>query len=171
MQTILTYLQERCSLPAISTVLGAQNDTQVGLVLTERLVNVPSEIAPPMYKMLLEEIEWAVEAKEPYKFTHYLIWSKTYQETESTLDQDHDRPKRSKKSSNQTFFFHPEDEVLHQHASCHASFSFRKEQAGHSDSKRAFQELGILPRGHLILIEAARFAEAVRGVSSYFGQN
>jgi len=28
--------------------------------------------------MLLEEIAWAQEEKEPYTFSHYLILSKTY---------------------------------------------------------------------------------------------
>jgi hypothetical protein len=33
----------------------------VGLVLTERIVNMPAAVAPPSYKMLLEEIQWANE--------------------------------------------------------------------------------------------------------------
>lgn len=36
-------------------------ESHTGLILTERLINVPTEIVPPMYKMLLEEITWAIE--------------------------------------------------------------------------------------------------------------
>jgi len=33
----------------------------IGLVLSERIVNMPAAVAPPGYKMLLEEIQWANE--------------------------------------------------------------------------------------------------------------
>ena len=33
----------------------------VGLVLSERMVNMPTQIVPPMYRMLQEELQWAVE--------------------------------------------------------------------------------------------------------------
>lgn len=143
-------------------------------MLTERLINIPSEVVPPMYKMLLEEISWAIEEKEPYEFTHYLIFSKTYQEVVSALDGE-DAPKQKKqkkigkKGNAETFYFHPEDEVLHKYAAAFGSFEYQNE-ARESDSKRAFQELGMKPEGHLILIEAARFEEAVKSLQEYFSQ-
>lgn len=33
----------------------------VGLVLSERMVNMPTQIVPPMYRMLQEELQWATE--------------------------------------------------------------------------------------------------------------
>ena len=140
----------------------------MGLVLTERLVNVPTEVVPPMYSMLLEEIEWAVEEKEPYSFSHFLVLSKTYTEVASQLGTEDDRPKKKKRGGLETFYFHPEDEVLHRHAICHGGFDYTIQQdEGHSDSKRAFQELGIKPRGHATLLEAANFREAVKDISEY----
>ena len=147
--------------------------TQVGLLLTERFVNMPNEIVPPMYNMLLEEIKWANDEKEPYQFTHYLIISKTYSEVASKLDVEDDRPqKKSKKagSATETFYFHPEDEVLHRHALSTCDFDYSKQgEEGASDSKRAFQELGVKPQGHLILIEASKFEDAVNAVGKYLG--
>ena len=151
-----------------------QNSTsaRIGLVLTERLVNIPSEVVPPMYKMLLEEISWAIEEKEPYDFTHYLILSKTYREIASLLSEE-DTPKSKKqkkagkKGASEIFYFHPEDEVLQRHAICFGSYEYLVESAK-SDSKRAFQELGIKPEGHMILIEARNFEAAVKGLQEYF---
>ena len=129
-----------------------------------------------MYKMLLEEVSWAVEEKEPYTFTHYLIWSKTYQEIASLLDQEESRPSKKKKHANiagskaelETFYFHPEDEVLQRHSSVFGGFDYLKSEAeGHSDSKRTFQELGIKPKGHMMLIENAKFAAAVDALEQY----
>lgn len=128
-----------------------------------------------MYKMLLEEISWAIEEKEPYNFTHYLIFSKTYREVASALDEE-DTPKAkkhkkaAKKGSSEMFYFHPEDEVLQRHAVASGSFGYLKEAAG-SDSKRTFQELGIKPEGHMILIEAAKFEGAVKALQEYFNQS
>jgi protein BCP1 len=33
----------------------------VGLVLSEKIVNMPPAVAGPNYKMLLEEIQWAID--------------------------------------------------------------------------------------------------------------
>lgn len=35
--------------------------TKIGLILGERLLNMPVELVPPMYNMLLEEIQWAID--------------------------------------------------------------------------------------------------------------
>lgn len=124
-----------------------------------------------MYSMLLEEVKWALEEKEPYQFSHYLIFSKTYTEVASKLDIEDDRPKKKKKAGRQDaeiFYFHPEDEIFHRHASEHGSFDYStKQDDGHSDSKRAFQELGVKPQGHMILIEADKFEDAVKDVSGF----
>jgi protein BCP1 len=132
---------------------------------------VPAEVTPPMYTMLMEEIKWALEEKEPYTFSYYLILSKTYTEIASELDVEDDRPKKKKKAttSSETFYFHPEDEVFHKHAVCRGGYDYTtKQDVGHSDSKRAFQEMGIKPQGHMILIEAPKFAGAVEEVAEYF---
>ena len=160
------------ALAALSSVL-ASPASQVGLVLAERMINVPSEVAPPMYAMLIDEIEAAVEDKEPYEFTHYLILSKTYNEIESALDQEEaPRTKKSKsqggKKGGETFYFHPEDEVLQRHALAAGAFEYtRDEGEGMADSKRAFQEMGIKAQGSLMLIETSRFEGAVKAIGEY----
>lgn len=132
-----------------------------------------------MYKMLVEEISWAVEEKEPYNFSHYLILSKTYQEVESNLDQESSKSRKKKKQrlgvGNQTspaaFYFHPEDEVLQRYAQFYGGFDYvNQEGEGQSDSKRTFQELGIRPQGHMIVIEAQKFEPAVKETEQYFAQ-
>ncbi|KAK2627764.1 hypothetical protein QTJ16_002410 [Diplocarpon rosae] len=167
------YLVEKSkSTPALSA-LGSllTSSSQVGLVLAERLINIPAEISLPMYTMLIDEIEAAVEDKEPYEFTHYLILSKTYNEISSTLDQeDAPRTKKNKaaKASREVFYFHPEDEVLQRHALAFGSFEYTKDEGeGMADSKRAFSDVGIKTQGSMILIEASRFEGAVKAIGEY----
>jgi protein BCP1 len=167
------YVMEKCksnhSLAAAGNVLSSS--AQVGLILTERLINAPSEISPPMYSMLIDELEAAVEDKEPYEFTHYLILSKTYREIASALDQEEaPRTKKNKaaKGSSEIFYFHPEDEVLQRHALAYGTYEYTKDEGeGMADSKRAFQEMGIKPQGSMILIEAGKFEGAVKAISEY----
>ena len=176
---MITYIRAQAkrntALSKLDDLIENSTSARIGLILTERLVNIPSEVVPPMYKMLLEEISWAIEEKEPYSFTHYLILSKTYREIASALDEE-DTPrskkqkKASKKGSSEVFYFHPEDEVLQRHALCSGSYDYLVEGAK-SDSKRTFQELGIKPEGHMILIEANKFEEAVKGLQEYYSQS
>lgn len=134
---------------------------------------MPHETVPPMYTMLIEELAWAISESEPYNFTHYLVLSKTYTEIASTIPSDDaPRPKKKKqeKVEDEVFYFHPEDEVLQRHALESGGFDYDTPvDAGASDSKRAFQELGVRPRGHLVLIEKGKFEGAVDGVKTFLG--
>ncbi|RMZ77493.1 hypothetical protein DV738_g4442, partial [Chaetothyriales sp. CBS 135597] len=172
---LVQYIQAKANstpdLAPLAALLSQETVPPIGLILTERLINVPSEVVPPMYTMLLEEIQWALEENEPYQFSHYLILSKTYTEIESKLDAEDDRPKKKKKAAGgsfETMYFHPEDEVLQRHALCAGGFDYSTHRdEGYSDSKRAFQEMGIRPQGHAILIEAGKFKDAVQDVAEY----
>jgi protein BCP1 len=170
-QYLLSKAKSNPDLIALAEILSQSAVPPIGLILTERLINVPAEVVPPMYTMLLEEIEWALQDGEPYNFSHYLILSKTYTEVASKLDVEDDRPKKKTKGAGgsfETMYFHPEDEVLHRHAICHGGFDYSIQQdEGHSDSKRAFQELGIKPQGHVALISADKFKDAVQNVAEY----
>lgn len=174
-QTLIRYLQSKANsnsaLGKLSELFSQPSIPAIGLILAERLINVPAEVVPPMYTMLLEEIQWAVQEKEPYNFSHYLILSKTYTEVASALDEEDDRPKKKKKASTktpETLYFHVEDEVLQRHAICYGGYNYStKQDDGHSDSKRAFQELGIRPQSNAILIEAPKFESAVNDVAEY----
>ncbi|RAH46408.1 protein-transporting protein BCP1 [Aspergillus brunneoviolaceus CBS 621.78] len=175
-QSLTHYLHQKASTnaalsPLVPLLSGSH---KIGLLLTERLINMPAEVVPPMYTMLQQEIAHAVADNEPFDFSHYLLLSKTYEEVQSKLDMEESRPlKKGKKSAagkTDRFFFHPEDEVLEKHALCAGSFEYsRKQDDGHSDSKRAFQELGIRTKGSLILIERGRLEGAVKAMAEYVG--
>ena len=179
--SLTKYLQERCKqsckIKSIGQLMDSTDSTCVGLLLTERLINLPVQVIPPMYKMLLEEIQWAIDEKEPYQFSHYLILSKTYQEIVSALDAEIGGSKKKKKQKmapngpTASFLFHPEDEVLQTHAICHGGFEYSKEgPEGSADSKRAFQENGVMPQGYLMLIEAKKLKDAVKAMESFVDQ-
>ncbi|KAH7375193.1 BCP1 protein [Plectosphaerella cucumerina] len=157
------------ALAPVAQVLAADSGAQVGLVLSERLINMPTEIVPPMYKMLVEEIADAVEDNEPYAFTHYLVLSKTYTEVEPDAELRTERKGKKQKAeaAGSLWYFHPEDEVLARHAVAHGAYPYTHENEGSEQSKRAFQEMGIKSQGYLMLIEAAKFKDAIEAVEQY----
>ncbi|KAL8941545.1 MAG: hypothetical protein Q9216_002177 [Gyalolechia sp. 2 TL-2023] len=181
---LTNYLRNRAetnsTLLPIKGFLNLESSSKLGLILTERWVNIATELIPPMYRMLLEEISWAIADKEPYTFTHYLIVSKTYLAIPSLLNEDTNRPKKKMKprakqgvdEGKSMYYFHPEDEVLERHATHFGSFDYIKQAAkGESDSKSTFHDFGIKQRGHLILIEAAKFGSAVKEMEIEFSSH
>ena len=166
------YLAEKARLSeplaAVPQVLGTEGQQVVGLVLAERLINMPSEVIPPMWAMMVDEIEAAVEDKEPYEFTHYLIVSRTYREVESTLNEGERKTKKAKEET-ALQYFHPEDEEIRKYAVAAGDFPYTKDDDSVADSKRAFQEMGVKSQGFMMLIEASKFEAAVKAIGDYIG--
>lgn len=63
------FLSKANSNLALRTVLeealAPSSHTHVGLILSERLVNMPVQVIPPMYRMLADEIKWAAKEVTP----------------------------------------------------------------------------------------------------------
>ncbi|KAK6331741.1 Mss4p nuclear export [Orbilia javanica] len=189
-KSLTTYLHSQTASTPLHDLLtplltppkeGQEGEEQrLAIILSERLINMPADISPPSYKMLLEEIGYAIEDNEPYNFTHYLLLSKVYTEIESTIPPSSPQAssskrlkasKKSKKSSGNSgnkgliFNFHPEDDTFIRHAIDEVVYKYKHEPPEESaDSKRAFQEVGILPRGRMVLMTKEGFERAVEGL-------
>jgi protein BCP1 len=160
------------TIPALSPLssLLLDSNANVGLILTERLINMPPKVIPPLFSMLLEEVAQVAQSNPAYNFSHYLVISKSYKEVESQLDQqDRKSSKKAKKSpSNDTFYFHPEDEIFQRYAAGFGNFDYTTQvDEGQADSKRAFWDIGIMPQGHLMLFEKAQLEQAVPLVKQF----
>lgn len=121
---------------------------RVCLVVSERLINMPVDVVPHLYRMLLDEAE---------EYDYYLLLSKNYTEVTSQVD------RKKRKSNNEVFYFHAEDEFMLQHASESANFKYTHDNP-ESDSRRAFHEFGINPNGSLMLFTKEGFKNAVKAV-------
>lgn len=83
----------------LAGIMSDGSKARIGLILSERLINMPVEVVPPMYRMLAEEIQKASTDSEIYNFDYYILWSKSYQEIVSKLDEEDDRPKKKGKQN------------------------------------------------------------------------
>jgi protein BCP1 len=62
---LVHYVLQKISLdPAFASTLQSllrDESSHVGLIIGERVYNMPPQVMPPMYRMLQNEIGWAVE--------------------------------------------------------------------------------------------------------------
>ena len=110
--------------------LFSQSEKHVGLVICERLINMPVQVIPPLYNMLKEEVRNAAAQGLPYKFSHLLFISRTYHlsldeesQLENTISASEARKKKGKTKKRKSeanddshvrppdgiYSFHPED--------------------------------------------------------------
>lgn len=81
------YLMQKC--PTSATALAALFKDKahgLGLIISERVINVPFQLVHPMHSILQSEIQSAVEEDhQPFEFDNYLVLAKTYRSS-STAD-------------------------------------------------------------------------------------
>lgn len=76
----------------------------VGLVLSERMVNMPTQIVPPMYRMLQEELQWATEDVRPKKLSDCRAKGKLFGPLSRVLTIQLLRSHRKSPTTSRTFF-------------------------------------------------------------------
>ena len=140
---------------------------RVGLVINERLINMPPQIAPPLFKMLDEELTWAVEDGNQ-DFDHLIFISKVYSNVESHSDDDNDDEEPKSKISHETFFFNIEDEIIQKNAELQVDYVLPQQQA--SDSRRVFSECGIRSWRRLLLVSRNKLPSIVNQITSFINE-
>ncbi|KAF9221313.1 hypothetical protein BS17DRAFT_797279 [Gyrodon lividus] len=159
-----------------STLLSLLQDhpnCHVGLVLGERLINMPVQVMPAMYRMLLEEIDEAIEDGQPYRFTHYLFISRVYRlspEEEEIITAAQRNSKRYKSAGNSQmgrskdgiYGFHPEDEEIIQHATHTVTYSFSNAPPRNEES------MGLDVAGRMMLVPAEKLKALVERIGETY---
>lgn len=82
---LLIFFQDKESIKQIKRfVIGSCPDSKknkfrellenpkLGLLLNERLINIPNTLAPELHETIYEEVEWMKEDKQPFNFDTYL---------------------------------------------------------------------------------------------------
>ncbi|KAG0001980.1 Mss4p nuclear export [Entomortierella chlamydospora] len=149
----------------LKDLLSLPSKKEVGLILSERFINMPVETSPPMWRMMLEEVKGAVDQGLPFNFEYYLLLSPTYHEVAPKIDLEEDTPKPIKKKTkvtdSATFFFHPEEEMLQQYAEFTQDFKLTTPTTV-AESKSTFEDYGIAPARRMMLIHKDKIPEVVQ---------
>lgn len=92
-----------------------QSDKTCGLVIGERLINMPPEVIPPLYKITLDDVKNSLGSGTHYDF--YLIASRKYEINFDIDDDDDDYSKSHKKMKQvEIDYFHEEDKFFEKYA-------------------------------------------------------
>lgn len=133
---ILDFLTSKCKAKSTREALSKAWDADgTALLLTERLMNTPPQIAPPLMQALFDEVGWATEdeptqeLRDSFKLKQYIIATRVYADLEAT-------PAGPSKGSGQEasgpvlVYVRPEDEFFHKRCSWSFSFPVETAQAG-----------------------------------------
>uniref|UniRef100_A0A5B7AJZ1 Putative CDK inhibitor P21 binding protein n=1 Tax=Davidia involucrata TaxID=16924 RepID=A0A5B7AJZ1_DAVIN len=125
---LLKVCPEKDVLDNLRSVLGEQAQ-DVGLLVSQCVVNLPLQLLPSLYDALFDEVSWATEdepteeLQNSFRFKFYLLVSRIYKH--KNADQ-----KKGPSSSNEEaiVYIKPEDEIFHKLSSWSFSFPLRTQQ-------------------------------------------
>ncbi|KAG9119969.1 Mss4p nuclear export [Ceratobasidium sp. 392] len=135
-----------------------------GLIISERLINMPPQIMAPMYKMLGDEIQWAIEENEPYNFDNFIVVSRCFRfsDEEESASGAIQPTKKQKRKGGALRSYHVEDECIEQVGSVQADYEYTNKPAREPDS------FGVDLGGRVMVFPQANFAKLVLTMQEAF---
>uniref|UniRef100_A0A803M9A2 Protein BCCIP homolog n=1 Tax=Chenopodium quinoa TaxID=63459 RepID=A0A803M9A2_CHEQI len=108
---LLKVCEEKNVVGELKRLLEDQAD-HVGLVVSQRVMNLPPQLLPHLYNALFDEISWVTEdeptkdLRESFRFKHYLLVTRIYKKIGQ-------KRKGSSSSNGEDFIYvKPEDELF-----------------------------------------------------------
>nr|XP_019938806.1 PREDICTED: BRCA2 and CDKN1A-interacting protein [Paralichthys olivaceus] len=134
----------------------------VGLLLSERFINVPPQIALPLHKQLQEEIAEAQRTNKPSGKCHYcLMISKTCKEATKTI------PARGGAPKEEYMFVNAEEEFFSEQAIMKFHYSVQEETDSCLSGRWSFDDVPMKPFRTVMLIPADRFPAIMDKLKEY----
>lgn len=113
--------------PRLTTFFEAvdnNSNSKCALVMSERLINMPAEVVPPLYKITLEDVSKTLGDGKHYDL--YVIVSRKY-EVNFDIDEDEQvKESRKRVKQEEIDYFHEEDRFFEKHAKIHFQSEAKK---------------------------------------------
>ncbi|CAI8617280.1 unnamed protein product [Vicia faba] len=136
--------QEKRIADQLRLLLGEQAHN-LGLLVSQRVVNLPPQLLPHLYDSLFNEVSWATEdeptedLRNSFKFKHYIILSKIYKHKNAEQ-----KRKQSYDSDDEAIVYvKPEDEIFHKLSSWSFCFPLRTQQPAPHELKN-YRSMGLI---------------------------
>ncbi|KAK2383977.1 CDK inhibitor P21 binding protein [Trifolium repens] len=135
--------QEKGIADQLRLLLGEQAHN-VGLLVSQRVVNLPPQLLPPLYDSLFNEVSWATEdeptedLRNSFRFKHYLMLSKIYKHKNAEQ-----KRKLSDDSEEAIVYVKPEEEIFHKLSSWSFCFPLRTQQPAPHELKN-YRSMGLI---------------------------
>ncbi|PQQ20819.1 protein BCCIP homolog [Prunus yedoensis var. nudiflora] len=139
---LLKVSQEKDVIDDLRSLLGKEAES-VGLLVSQRVMNLPPQLLPPLYDALFDEVSWATE-DEPteelcnfFRFKFYIIVSKVYKHKNAH------QKKGTSASDEEIIYIKPEDEIFHELSSWSFEFSLHTQQLA-THELRDYRQMGLV---------------------------
>ncbi|XP_067007101.1 protein BCCIP homolog [Anabrus simplex] len=151
------------------------NDTApVGLLINERFVNIPAQIAVPLLESLNKEMKRACEKRMPFNFGYFIIICKLYK-VDSSLKKN--KKKSSKKHQQQAFtdeseilWSNPEEELIDQEAECKFEFSVKAESDSGLSGQWLEDDVEMIPYRRVLVVPATKMELIIERIKTFVAQ-
>ncbi|XP_020500383.2 protein BCCIP homolog [Labrus bergylta] len=156
---------EKNSTPSMTEQLEqilSDTSKPVGLLLSERFINVPPQIALPLHKQLQDEIAEAQRTNKPSGRCHYcLMISKTCKETSKNI------PARGGAPKDEYMFVNAEEEFFYEQAIMKFHYSVQDETDSCLSGRWSFDDVPMKPFRTVMLIPADRMSAIMDKLKEY----
>uniref|UniRef100_A0AAY4DPK2 Protein BCCIP homolog n=2 Tax=Denticeps clupeoides TaxID=299321 RepID=A0AAY4DPK2_9TELE len=146
---LLGHCEKACPPSVMEQLEKALSDPSrpVGLLLCERFINVPPQIALPLHKQLQQEVTEAQRTNKPSGKCHFcLMISKTCKEVKKNISGRGGSPKE------EMMFFNAEDEFFYEHATLKFHYSVQDEADSCLSGRWSFSDVPMKPYRTVMLI-------------------
>ncbi|KAK0592300.1 hypothetical protein LWI29_016898 [Acer saccharum] len=133
-ELLLQICQEKDLINGLRSILGEQAH-DVGLLVSQRVVNLPPQLLPPLYGALFDEVSWATEdepteeLRNSFRFKFYLLVSKIYKLKNTNQKRNANLKKRpNTHKDEEIIYIKPEDEIFHKLSLWSFTFPMRTQQ-------------------------------------------
>ncbi|XP_023601032.1 BRCA2 and CDKN1A-interacting protein isoform X4 [Myotis lucifugus] len=136
----------------------------VGLLLSERFINVPAQIALPMHRQLQKELAEAHKTNKPCGKCHfYLLISKTFAEA----GKDNSKKKQSSQKNDELMFANAEEEFFYEKAVLTFSYSVQEESDSCLGGRWSFDDVPMKPLRTVMLVPCDRMGEIMAALEEH----
>uniref|UniRef100_A0A2K5L8U5 BRCA2 and CDKN1A-interacting protein n=1 Tax=Cercocebus atys TaxID=9531 RepID=A0A2K5L8U5_CERAT len=151
-ELILSFCEKNCEKSMVEQLDKFLNDTTkpVGLLLSERFINIPPQITLPMYQQLQKELAEAHRTNKPCgKCYFYLLISKTFIEKAAFM------------------FANAEEELFYEKAILKFNYSVQEESDTCLGGKWSFDDIPMTPLRTVMLIPGDKMNEIMDKLKEY----
>ncbi|KDO57864.1 hypothetical protein CISIN_1g023271mg [Citrus sinensis] len=131
---LLKVCQEKDVIRDLRLLMGEQAH-DVGLLVSQRVVNLPPQLLPPLHDALFDEVSWATEdeptaeLRNSFRFKCYLLVSKIYKHKNANQKNNRNLIRRSGSDGGDGIvYIKPEDENFHKLSLWSFSFPMHAQQ-------------------------------------------
>ncbi|XP_063291187.1 BRCA2 and CDKN1A-interacting protein [Pelobates fuscus] len=162
-ELILSHCEKNCEQSTVEQFDKVLNDDSkpVGLLLSERFINVPAQIALPMHQQLQKELAEAQRTNKPCgKCYYYLILSKTFMEAAK-------KGRGGTQAKSELMFANAEEEFFYEKALLKFSYSVQEESDSQLVGRWSFDDVPMKPLRTVMLVPADRMNSIIEKFKEY----